>query len=864
LPFLNNLREAALNLQEKEFGVAKPDKLGATPRKDGTTPSVVLMRVECVGLGASSYRMNQVAMLSSNPKEESKDPNVGMNAVNIVFSPYEVQEYEAEILVYGPGDVRVYKLEGTGKSPGTQAALKFVTPARTPVKQFIPIVNQTDKPWSISATFECPPNTKNFTGPNSLNVAAKSTGQYPLEFSPPAFIPNAVSECAGKLTLRNTTIDEKYVYILAGNVDEPLAETHINVKCVVREKASLPCKVPVIALEGEEVRVESDLLYVSGPSSFIMDKGNKPTDITLTVCPKQSGLYSGSITFTSQSGEFAWFTVEVNAEPAPPVQELEINTALREAVGLDIVISNPLDKQITFDVGILGDGLLGDNYVELGPQESRTYELIFSPLNYGVWAGGITFTNRDAGEFWYRLQLSADKPAPIVIEGMECEIGKVMTRTLKMENPIGDPLDLQLSNSNNQNYSIVEDTPYTLPAHGSLTLTVQYTPSTLKGEEKAILLFKNPKVADWEFHVTGHGIPPTVMKELQIFAPLGRSVSDTVVFRNPFAQPVSISVVLEATDPSSTNFSLVNAKPLIQVAGYSKVNIPVKFTAPSLNNAQANMVIESAAQGVRWTFPLKGFVFADTEAEQSFHFVCRARSKLEEKIQIELSGLRPTDGEVPVTFEMKIPEAQERLFARALTVEPAGPLVASASTSLNFNIIFEPLRPLSSTIQFLIHRQGGGVWKYDLELVATEPDIDDTIVISSLLGQPSSVSFSLTNQFTVYTPYTAYFTPDSALEFSVDPKSGLLEPYGSAGTQFIISYTSTAYGRADTGRLVILTEEMQWTYEVRGTLPQYRPPEGAPKVVNRLDPAVDNELHRIHTRPKKNYLKTQSRRPPVQ
>jgi len=119
--------------------------------------------------------------------------------------------------------------------------------------------------------------------------------------------------------------------------------------------------------------VESDLLYVSGPSSFIMDKGNKPTDITLTVCPKQSGLYSGSITFTSQSGEFAWFTVEVNAEPAPPVQELEINTALREAVGLDIVISNPLDKQITFDVGILGDGLLGDNYVELGPQESRTY-----------------------------------------------------------------------------------------------------------------------------------------------------------------------------------------------------------------------------------------------------------------------------------------------------------------------------------------------------------------------------------------------------------------------------------------------------------------------------------------------------------
>merc|ERR1711907_883362 len=100
-----------------------------------------------------------------------------------------------------------------------------------------------------------------------------------------------------------------------------------------------------------------------------------------------------------------------------------------------------------------------------------------------------------------------------------------------------------------------------------------------------------------------------------------------------------------------------------------------------------------------------------------------------------------------------------------------------------------------------------------------------------------------------------------ALEFSVEPKSGLLEPYGSAGTQFVVSYTSTAYGRVDTGRLVILTEEMQWTYEVRGTLPQYRPPEGSTKVNTRLSEHVDRELTKIHHRPKKKYLRDQSRRP---
>jgi hypothetical protein len=51
------------------------------------------------------------------------------------------------------------------------------------------------------------------------------------------------------------------------------------------------------------------------------------------------------------------------------------------------------------------------------------------------------------------------------------------------------------------------------------------------------------------------------------------------------------------------------------------------------------------------------------------------------------------------------------------------------------------------------------------------------------------------------------------------PKSGMLEPYGKDGTNFIISFTPTEYGKAKVGRLVIVTDEMQWTYEIRGSHP---------------------------------------------
>ena len=89
--------------------------------------------------------------------------------------------------VYAPGDLRIFKIEGSGKSPGTEAALTFTTPARQSLKQMIPIVNQTDKAWSISASFDCPDCPKNFTGPQSLAVPAYQTAHYPLEFHPPPF-----------------------------------------------------------------------------------------------------------------------------------------------------------------------------------------------------------------------------------------------------------------------------------------------------------------------------------------------------------------------------------------------------------------------------------------------------------------------------------------------------------------------------------------------------------------------------------------------------------------------------------------------------------------------------------------------------
>ena len=61
---------------------------------------------------------------------------------------------------------------------------------------------------------------------------------------------------------------------------------------------------------------------------------------------------------------------------------------------------------------------------------------------------------------------------------------------------------------------------------------------------------------------------------------------------------------------------------------------------------------------------------------------------------------------------------------------------------------------------------------------SVDPEVDDIILIQSPLHKTSSVSFKLTNHMRTLAEFDAFFTPDSAPEFVVYPKKGLLDPYG--------------------------------------------------------------------------------------
>ena len=58
------------------------------------------------------------------------------------------------------------------------------------------------------------------------------------------------------------------------------------------------------------------------------------------------------------------------------------------------------------------------------------------------------------GEFWYDLSLTADESPTQNLELLECELGRMASHNIELENPTGNELFLDFKNSNPTNFEI--------------------------------------------------------------------------------------------------------------------------------------------------------------------------------------------------------------------------------------------------------------------------------------------------------------------------------------------------------------------------------------------------------------------------
>jgi hypothetical protein len=344
-----------------------------------------------------------------------------------------------------------------------------------------------------------------------------------------------------------------------------------------------------------------------------------------------------------------WWTVEVRTDSPRPEATIDLKAFIRQATSAEISLSNPLNEPITFEVFYNGEGLIGDSAFSLEPKSVGTYNLIFSPLAAGAYQGTIGFLNEKVGEFWYDLNLHAEENPVVNLDLLECELGKVASHHVTLENPTGQELYLEFRNSNPTNFEIVPD-KILLPAYESLKVRIQYSPTNLDAVESGTIVFENPTVGKWEYSVEGKGLLPTVMEPQPISTAVGNSTSSMLTFKNPFKEPTSVMVHMETDDTKI--FSLLLKRNKFSIGPLGILQIPYSFSPQTMTESKATIIVSMSKQLV-WKYPLRG-IAESASASIDYHFKTRARKPHDETLRILLPGFHDLSPADTFNYELNV------------------------------------------------------------------------------------------------------------------------------------------------------------------------------------------------------------------
>lgn len=220
---------------------------------------------------------------------DKKDPNAKKKEEEVVSSENKIPltfvcknpVYEFNTIVTlrnaEKTDVRRYRLVITVQPKPLKAILEMNVPARSEVTQNLPIVNHTEKDWSIRISW-LPDASKNgayFSIPSQyakeFPVKRKSTGNFPVTFKP-----RWAQRAEARLIMSNAVTMDQFEYEIKGNGEEPLAEEHIEIKCESKKKfkREIIVKNPY-AERPVTFTVETDLMNCTGPKTLTIPSGSK-------------------------------------------------------------------------------------------------------------------------------------------------------------------------------------------------------------------------------------------------------------------------------------------------------------------------------------------------------------------------------------------------------------------------------------------------------------------------------------------------------------------------------------------------------------------------------------------------------------
>eukprot|EP00981_Chlorochromonas_danica_P012362 scaffold4845_cov159-Ochromonas_danica.AAC.14 len=745
-----------------------------------------------------------------------------LNKALLSFSSDRAGQYKTIAVIFAKEnrrDIRCLEVNVTSKLADAKFQIDFVGPARKTINQEIPVTNDTDKEWRLSIITS---GSGHFSAPKQLIVPPFNREVLVIGFY--SVVPGTFE---GRVLFKNVENGDTFEYALKGISEDPLAEDHLVFQCAAREKASFTVQLPKIGelcskgLSRLTFEVETDLPYVN--CADIIEVGSEGASFPVHVMCPLGGSISGMISFRDRKDTQAavWYTVQIEITPPKEENQISVEAVVRKAAAISITLDNPTNEELLLNVILQGEGLLGTQEFVLPPNDRSTYELIYSPLRVGSRTGRISFLNDRIGEIWYKLLLTATPAPPVELGLVEAMLGTTISVPVLIDNPLPEDVTFHGRTDDAAHFS-VSPNPVVLKPYTQESVNICFSPSTISEILQCNIYFDSKQLGEISYILQGTGLLPGLMTEVVIESPLDEISSRSVSFKNPFNYPLPVDVSL-STDgnidiegvalksdlQNGDAFSLLVRRGDVILSPKSIFNIPVAFSPKKLSVSRTSLVVRASASGrqLTWCYPIIGTPEAGATINLP-SMKTKSKTSLLKEHDLILSGIELEDlnrlgydgdlGRISNEFTVELNPSSDlqSLVQRSFRFQLLEVQVnAENALSLRCRLLFEPLRIFTASVDIIVSHRLIGKWRAQVELVAQDPDPDDSIRLVAKVNGEDKVSFKLHNQFLGYSAFHAFFTQNSSPHFSVNPISGMLPPFDSGdGVTFTVTFSPREYG----------------------------------------------------------------------
>lgn len=160
------------------------------------------------------------------------------------------------------------------------------------------------------------------------------------------------------------------------------------------------------------------------------------------------------------------------------------------------------------------------------------------------------------------------------------------------------------------------------------------------------------------------------------------------------------------------------------------MQIPFSFSPKEISDYSAEIFVIMNDK-IQWVFPVLGITESQS-ANIDYTFKTKARVKCEREIRFALPGVTEINEGEAFTYEINIfAKDLESSLKRCFSLSTMKNTLETSDDELIYMAKFLPYKPFKTQIEIAIHKPSGGRWRYKVNLEATEPDIDDVILITS-------------------------------------------------------------------------------------------------------------------------------------